>query len=113
PAALSRYAQLITYWQQTGAWTQLWITIRSLIEALQQRGQPEPATVLFGALTASPNASPLAGADATRLARAADDLAARLGPAEFAALLAEGKAMGDDSALSYALQVLSAANVPG
>lgn len=113
PAALRRYAHLITYWQQTGAWTQLWIAIRSLIEALQQRGQLEPATVLFGALTASPNASPLAGADATRLARVADDLAARLGPAEFAALLAEGKAMGDDSALSYALHVLGAANVPG
>ena len=48
PAALHRYAQLITFWQQTGAWTQLWIAIRSLIEALERRGQLEPAAVLYG-----------------------------------------------------------------
>jgi tetratricopeptide (TPR) repeat protein len=106
PAAIHRYARLITYWQQTGAWTQLWIAIRSLIEALAQRGQPEPAAVIYGALTASPHASPLAGADATRLARVVGDLTTRLGPARFDALRAEGKAMGDDSALSYAIGVL-------
>jgi predicted ATPase/DNA-binding SARP family transcriptional activator len=106
PAALHRYARLITYWQQTGAWTQLWIAIRSLIEALAQRGQLEPAAVLYGALTASPHASPLAGADATRLARVVGDLTTRLGPATFDALHAEGTAMGDDNALSYAIGVL-------
>jgi predicted ATPase/DNA-binding SARP family transcriptional activator len=110
PAALHRYGQLITYWQQTGAWTQLWIAIRSLIEALEQRGHPEPAAVLYGALAASPNASPLAGADATRLARVAADLTTRLGPAAFDALRARGKAMGDDSALSYAIDVLGRAS---
>jgi hypothetical protein len=110
PAALLRYAQLITYWQQTGAWTQLWIAIRSLIEALARRGRLEPAAVLYGALTASPHASPLAGADATRLARVAGDLTTRLGPATFDALRAEGKAMGDDSVLSYAIAALGRAS---
>jgi predicted ATPase/DNA-binding SARP family transcriptional activator len=109
PAALHRYAQLITYWQQTGAWTQLWIAIRSLVEALEQRGQPEPAAVLYGALTASARASPLAGADATRLARVVSDLTTRLGSARFDALRTEGRAMGDDGALAYAIQVLGGA----
>jgi hypothetical protein len=51
---LARYTWLITHWQQTGAWSQLWITVRSLIDALHRTGHPEEAAVLYGALVASP-----------------------------------------------------------
>jgi hypothetical protein len=47
--------------------------------------------------------------DATRLAHVVGDLTTRLCPARFDALRAEGKAMGDDSALSYAINVVSGA----
>jgi hypothetical protein len=102
---LERYASLITHWQQTGARTQFWITVRSFIEALQRSGQNEAAAVLYGALTASPTASPLAGADARRLADVVVDLVAQLGQDEFDALRAEGAAMGDEAATSHILDL--------
>jgi tetratricopeptide (TPR) repeat protein len=102
---LERYASLITHWQQTGARTQFWITVRSFIEALQRSGQNEAAAVLYGALTASPTASPLAGADARRLADVVVDLVAQLGQDEFDALRAEGAAMGDEAATSNILDL--------
>jgi predicted ATPase/DNA-binding SARP family transcriptional activator len=106
-AALNRYAWLITYWQQTGAWSQLWITVRSLIDALHRAGYLEEAAVLHGALIASPTASPIAGGDATRSAELVEHLTAHFGSAEFDALRAHGAAMGDEAALSYVLDVLA------
>ncbi len=103
---LARYRWLITYWQQTGAWSQLWITVHSLIEALHRSGQPEPAAVLCGALSASPTAPPLNGPDADRLAAIEAGLIERFGPDRFAALRARGTAMNDTAAISYALAAL-------
>ena len=97
---------LISYWQQTGAWSQLWITMRSLIEALHCSGNPTAAAVLHGALRTSPTASTPTGADAHRLANLERELIAELGPAQFQSLHAEGAAMSDNDALSYALASL-------
>jgi hypothetical protein len=104
--ALACYRWLITYWQQTGAWSQLWMTVHSLIEALHRSGQPEPDAVLCGALSASPTAPPLSGPDADRLAAIEADLGQRFGPDHYAALRARGTAMNDAAAISYALAAL-------
>lgn len=103
---LARYRWLITYWQQTGAWSQLWITMHSLIEALHRTAQPEPAAVLLGALSASPTAPPLNGPDADRLAAIETDLVERFGPDHYAELRARGTAMNDTAAIAYALAAL-------
>jgi predicted ATPase/DNA-binding SARP family transcriptional activator len=105
--ALGRYAWLITHWQQIGAWSQLWITVRTLVDALHRTGHYKEAAILYGALMASPTASPIAGHDATRLTELAEHLRAHFGNAEFGGLKTQGAALGDDATLSYALQVLA------
>lgn len=103
------YAELLHDWHRSGAWTQAWITIRTLIEALTRLGRDEPATILHGALTASPSASPVAGADAARLADAVAALQARLGHNRFERLHAEGASLDDEQALTRALDHLKGA----
>jgi hypothetical protein len=103
---LKRYRWVITYWQQTGAWSQLWITVHSLIEAFHRTARNEPAAVLLGAMGGSPTAPPLAGADADRLAKINADLANQLGNHRFEELRAHGTAMDDNAALSYILDML-------
>ena len=84
-AALDRYPDLIEHWHRYGAWNQLWVTLRTLIEVLARVGRAAPAAVLHGALGASPTATPLVGADAARLAVIEDGLRHALGE-EFEAL---------------------------
>ncbi len=109
---LLRFRWLISHWQQTGAWTQLWITIRSLIEALHLTGNSTAAAVLYGALRSSPTASTPTGADARRLAVVEHELIAHLGAATFQSLQAEGAAMSDADALAYTLTTLTNTATP-
>ena len=102
-SVLSDYTELIDHWHRAGAWTQLWITIRTLIEALTRLGHDAAATVLDGALTASRSASPVAGTDAARLAEALATLRTRLGPQQFARLHAQGASLDDEEAVARAL----------
>jgi predicted ATPase/DNA-binding SARP family transcriptional activator len=111
-ATLRRFAPLITHWQQIGAWSQLWITVRSLIQTLHRAGHPEEAAVLAGALVASPTASPVVGADAARLAQLVDKLIDHFGKSAFEALHAHGASMGDDAALAYTFAVLTRVAAP-
>jgi hypothetical protein len=105
-AALRRYPDLIDHWQRAGAWTQQWITIRTLIETLSRVGAAEAATVLYGALGASPTASPLRGEDLDRLSAVAGCLEAELGDEAFARHQTRGASLGDAGAVSYATEVL-------
>ena len=101
--AIGGYAELIDYFHRAGAWAQQWTAIRTLVETLARLGLDEPATVLHGALTASPRASPLIGADAARIREAVAVLRARLGNNRFEELSAQGASLGDEHAVSYAL----------
>ena len=56
-AALPRFGPLLDTWHGLGAWTQLWIAVRALAEALSRRGRHADAAMLLGALRASPRAS--------------------------------------------------------
>jgi hypothetical protein len=103
PVDFAEYETLIDHWQRTGAWSQQWITIRTLIEALTRVGDDEAAAVLYGALQATKTASPIIGNDAELVAAAAGQLEHRLGRDRFHTVVVQGAALGDDHAIGYAL----------
>jgi predicted ATPase len=102
-AALTEYGELIDYWHRNGSWNMQWTTVRTLIELLTRLGRDAEAVSLYGAMTASATASPLAGADAIRIAEAVQTLRARLGNERFEAAQARGSAMSDNDAVAFAL----------
>jgi len=102
--ALGGYAELLDYFDRAGSRAQQWTTIRTLIETLTELGRDKPATILCGALTASPAALPLIGADAVRMSNAIVTLKARLGLDDYERLAARGARIGDDEAIAYALR---------
>ncbi|MGH7687614.1 MAG: BTAD domain-containing putative transcriptional regulator [Candidatus Dormibacteria bacterium] len=104
---LARYPPLLDHFQRSGAWTQLWMTVRTLIETLVRAGRAEPAATLLGALQATKRAGPLIGADADRLASAERTIRAQLGDAECDGLKASGAAMGDAPAVDFARAILA------
>jgi predicted ATPase/DNA-binding SARP family transcriptional activator len=103
--ALSRFGPLLDTWHAMGAWTQLWIAVRALAEALSRRGRHADAAVLLGALRSSGRGGAESGADFARVR--AIEAAARdaLGP-RFAQLQAEGVALGDSGAVALARRLV-------
>lgn len=77
--------------RRTGAWPQLWTTVRILAE-LFASDRPEDAVFLLSAADTAPSAPPLAGADLHRYGELSDELTERLGATVAAriALLARG-----------------------
>jgi tetratricopeptide (TPR) repeat protein len=100
--ALADFGELLDYFDRAGSRAQQWTTIRTLIETLTRLGHDEAAVILYGALTASPTALPLIGADAVRIDEAAGTLATRLGDGRFEQLTSTGAALDDDDAVAYA-----------
>ena len=105
-AALGRYPDLVDHWQRSGAWAQQWLTLRSLVEALARTGHAEGAAVLYGAMGASTNATPLIGADAVRLGAVLAGLRDDLGEPARTDLQARGAGLGDAGAVAYAVGIL-------
>ncbi|HXV91999.1 MAG TPA: AAA family ATPase, partial [Pseudonocardia sp.] len=101
PAALERFGPLLDTWHGLGAWTQLWIAVRALVEALSRHGRHREAALLLGALRATSRASEVYGADSRRVERVEAAARAALG-AEFETLVAEGAALGDAGAVALA-----------
>ena len=62
-AVLSTFGPLIDHWHGFGSWTQLWMVVRALAETLSRLGRHHDATLLLGALAASPRASQVYGSD--------------------------------------------------
>lgn len=109
-AALQQFGQVIEHWQRAGNWTQQWITMRNVIEALARLGADEPATILCGALDTRRGAPPLFGADADRLAGAETALRAGLGEQHYLRCLARGAVMTDLDAITFAAAACTAAS---
>ncbi|MFD1534402.1 BTAD domain-containing putative transcriptional regulator [Pseudonocardia aurantiaca] len=106
--APSRFEPLIDTWHGMGSWTQLWIAVRALAEALSRHGRHRDAAVLVGALRASPRATAEYGADSTRVRAVVDAAAAALGP-ELDRAMAEGAALGDTGAVALARRLAGGA----
>ena len=56
-AALRGYAELIDYWERTGAWTQQWTTLRNLADLLDQLEDHDCASLLRRAADEAPEAA--------------------------------------------------------
>lgn len=104
---IGEYTELIEYFHRAGAWTQLWTTIRTLIETLTRLGQDASAAILYGALRTTDTGAPITGPDAARLSHAAEILRSHLGDDDFACLQSEGAALGDDGTAAYALRLVA------
>ncbi|MGY1770885.1 BTAD domain-containing putative transcriptional regulator [Blastococcus sp. SYSU D00813] len=104
PRGLAELRSLIDTWHRLGAWTQLWVAMRALVEVLARTGRCADGAVLLGALRASERAPRAFGADSAREAAAEERLRAALGPAVDDAL-ARGAGLGDAGAVAHALRV--------
>ena len=90
-AVLPTLGPLIDHWHGFGSWTQLWMAVRVLVETLSRLGCHREATVLLGALAASPRASRVYGSDSRRIDAVEAAARAALGDT-FEACRAEGAA---------------------
>ena len=61
--ALSTFGPLLEHWHRFGAWTQLWIAMRALLETLSRLDRHRDVAALLGALAASSRATDVSGAD--------------------------------------------------
>ncbi len=66
--ALGRFGPLLDTWLGMGSWTQLWIAVRALAEALSRLGHHATPPFCSGAMRASPRATTAYGADSARVA---------------------------------------------
>jgi hypothetical protein len=100
-AVLSALGALLDHWHAFGAWAQVWMAMRALIETLSRLGRHRDAAILLGALAASPRATHVYGADSQRVDAVARAARAALGSA-FEPLRSDGAALGDLGALALA-----------
>jgi len=108
-AAFSQYERAIREWRQAGAWTPLWVTLRSLVELLARGGAWHDAAVLYGAVTSASTGAPPFGADADRLRQSAALLRQHLAAAEFRSSAEDGERMDDNRVIQFALEAIGRA----
>jgi predicted ATPase/DNA-binding SARP family transcriptional activator len=106
-AALRYYQRVIPQWRQAGAWTPLWVTIRTLIDLLARVGACRDAAVLYGAASSATTGAPPYGADADRLRRSAARLRDQLTAAEFRACTEEGGRLDGHQVIDLALDAIA------
>jgi predicted ATPase len=107
--ALGHYEQAIREWQQTGAWTPLWVTIRTLVELLTRAGAHHDAAILYGAVTSSGTGAPPFGADADRLRQSTALLHRHLTSTEFGLCVGRGEQMDGSQVIHFALEAITRA----
>ncbi|MCA1702524.1 MAG: hypothetical protein LC808_04355 [Actinobacteria bacterium] len=96
--ALSYYEQVIADWQQAGAWTSQWVTLRTLVDLLARVGADWEAAVLYSAVTIVRTGAPAFGDDEALLTQIHERLRRTLGETRLTAAMGEGSAMQDDGA---------------
>ena len=109
--AVSSFAGLLDQWNASGAWTQVWLTMRALIDALSRDGRHREAAVLLGAHATTRGGPAVFGPDARRLDAAIAAARRHLGD-EFDALWSEGAALDDEGAISLAIDLTHPAHLP-
>ncbi len=110
--ALGHYEQVILQWQQAGAWTPLWVTLRTLVDLLARVGASRDAATLYGAVTSAGSGAPPYGADAARLRQSAALLRDKLG-AEFSACVGQGQQLDGSQVIGLALEAIQRAAARG
>jgi hypothetical protein len=107
--ALGHYERAIRAWQQVGAWTQMWVTIRTLVELLTRAGACHDAAILYGAVTSASSGAPPFGADADSLRQSAALLRQHLTDTEFRFCLGRGEQMDGSQVIHFALEAIARA----
>jgi predicted ATPase/DNA-binding SARP family transcriptional activator len=107
--ALGHYERAIREWQQAGAWTPLWVTIRTLVELLARAGAWHDAAALYGAVTAAGNGAPPFGADADRLRQSAALLRQHFTDTQFRVRVEKGEQMDGSQVIHFALEAIARA----
>ncbi len=107
--ALGHYERAIHEWQQAGAWTPMWVTMRTLVELLTRAGAWHDAAILYGAVTSASNGAPPFGADADRLRQSAALLRQHLADTEFRVRAEKGEQMDGSQVIHFALEAIARA----
>jgi hypothetical protein len=107
--ALAHYERAIREWQQAGAWTPLWVTLRTLVDLLARADAWADAAVLYGAVTSASSGAPPFGADADRLRQSAALLRQHLTGTEFRLHAGRGEQMDGGQVIQFALQAIARA----
>jgi hypothetical protein len=109
-AALAHCQSAITRWQRAGAWTPLWVTIRTVITLLVRTGAHDDAAALLAAVQSARTGAPPFGVDAATMRNTAEQLRSALGDNRFQQHLASGRSMSEDQALKLAIDALERAS---
>lgn len=107
--ALGHYERAIREWQQAGAWTPMWVTIRTLVELLTRAGAHNDAAILYGAVTSADSGAPPFGTDADRLRQSAALLRQHLTDTEFGFRVGRGEQMDGSQVIRFALEAIARA----
>ena len=112
--ALTYCESAVRRWHTAGAWTPLWVTLRTAIALLVRANAPDDAAVLLGAVD-SPHNTAVApfGADAVMLRDVAERLRSDLGDDAFQERFEGGRTMTRDEAVQLALDSLGRASRAG
>jgi len=107
-AAVDRFAELLEHFGVGGDPGHLVTSLRNLVTLLVRLGQYRPAAALYGTVVDHPS-SPTYGAEAERLAAAAEECRDALGEQEFARVVELGRQRSLEAALAAAAGALRAA----
>jgi predicted ATPase/DNA-binding SARP family transcriptional activator len=107
--ALRHYERVIREWQQAGAWTPLWVTIRTLVDLLARVGACHDAATLYGAVASASSGAPPYGTDAERLRQSEALLRDHLTGTEFRSCIQKGEQLGGTQVIDLALQAIGRA----
>ena len=107
--ALGHYERAIREWQQAGAWTPMWVTIRTLVDLLTRADAHHDAAILYGAVTSAGSGAPPFGADADRLHQSAALLHQHFTETEFRIRVGKGQQMDGSQVIHFALEAIARA----
>jgi hypothetical protein len=108
-AALAHCQSAIARWQRAGAWTPLWVTIRTAVALLVRAGALDDAAVLLAAAQTARTGSPAFGVDAAAMRRTAEQLRDALGSERIERATGAGRSMSDEEAPRFAIEALGRA----
>jgi tetratricopeptide (TPR) repeat protein len=107
--ALRHYERVILEWQQAGAWTPLWVTIRTLVDLLARVGASHDAATLYGAVASASSGAPPYGTDADRLRQSVALLSDHLAGADFRSCVDKGERLDPNAVIDFALEAIGRA----
>ena len=106
--ALKAFADLLDLYRRWGQWAHVWTVVFNLVELLAAIGRHEPATVLYHAAVAAPDANPVFGVQAERLDTILTRVRREVGDERFDRWATTGRQMTTLSAFQYAADAVTA-----